>query len=900
MDRHLGTRVERWRMHLLALGLAIATLFSHSMTAHAFGLTQCAADRAGSSLNCTANDVQITNITVAGGPSSCIGGNAVTLDLNLTVNFGSSKRYDIGIFISNDGKDPKIVPSGGGAASCSVAVLPTSSPFANFDPGPWGGVYDTCGDGSKKTVGGGSGRGVFYMPGVTVACQAISGSSGNLFIPFVVSWDNQASPSGGLCRSAADPVPGSGSKCNAPVASQGAVAVVVLPTITKTDNIATIISGGATTYTVAITNTAGATLSNAVFKDPAVTGINVSGVSCTAAGGATCPASPTVAAMQGAGITIPSMPVNSSVSFTINATLTGTPGNTRTNTATVTVANQSNSASDTDTLIYPNVAENFNAFESSTAAGAINGVIITRIAGSAFSLDVVAINVGAQAYGFSNAVKVELLANTGTPGSGYGANNCPTANAVIQTIASANISGGRSTVSFPAVADAYRDVRVRISYPTTSPTVTSCSTNSFAIRPNTLAVSATDSDWQTAGTARPLNNTAASGGVMHKAGQFFTISAAAYNAAGTPAVTTNYAGSPTTVLSVCGGAGCTPSFGTFALGATNFVAGVFTSNLATYSEVGAFNLTLQDTTFAAIDSPDTAASCAGYYVCSAAAPVGRFVPDHFDTSVLQVLGVPMPCPSGLTCPVSYNGFVYSGQPFTTRITARNAGGATTVLYSGALARTVTLSAWDAPGSTATSNPGPGALAGYTVPSTAFGLGVATTAAPTYALTAVPTAPTDIYLRAADTENVTSLRGVSSVEGGVKVISGRIRVQNAYGYELLSLPIGVTVQYWNGTAYVTSDTDSITTFANANVVFTNCQKNLGNPPPSCKAVVAVATPPASVAIVNGVGGFKLSPPGAGNNGSADMTINAPSYLPSTTGRATFGIYKSKFIYLREMY
>ncbi len=50
--------------------------------------------------------------------------------------------------------------------------------------------------------------------------------------------------------------------------------------------------------------------------------------------------------------------------------------------------------------------------------------------------------------------------------------------------------------------------------------------------------------------------------------------------------------------------------------------------------------------------------------------------------------------------------------------------------------------------------------------------------------------------------------------------GRMKLSNAHGSELLRLPVAVTVQYWDGTSYVTSATDSATIFANANVVFSN--------------------------------------------------------------------------------
>jgi hypothetical protein len=62
----------------------------------------------------------------------------------------------------------------------------------------------------------------------------------------------------------------------------------------------------------------------------------------------------TVANMQSAsGVTIPAMPVDSTVVFTVNAQLTGNPTGTLTNVATVTANSQTNSASDADTIVYP-------------------------------------------------------------------------------------------------------------------------------------------------------------------------------------------------------------------------------------------------------------------------------------------------------------------------------------------------------------------------------------------------------------------------------------------------------------------------------------------------------------------------------------------------------------------
>jgi uncharacterized repeat protein (TIGR01451 family) len=348
---------------LSGLWLALCLLWSSTpaYAAPPFGANQCPAERFGSDLGCTANDVSITGMQVVGGSASCTGGSSITVDLDVTVNFATPDRWDVGIFLSNDGKDPGKLIANGGAASCTVSVLPNTAPFLNLDPGPDSkGVTDTCGDGNS-TIGGGSGSGVLRVSGVTVPCQSRL-ASGKLYIPFVVSWDNQKTPAGGTCTSNLDPVPNTKSKCNAPLIDQASVAVVVLPSITKSNVVTRITPGDTTTYTITVSNTTGVALDTAsanavVFKDPAVANLVVSGVTCAAAGGATCPTAGalTVAAMQGAGVTIPSMPSGSTVVFTVTAQLTGNPTGTLVNTATVTSNGQTNSASDSDAIVYPNL-----------------------------------------------------------------------------------------------------------------------------------------------------------------------------------------------------------------------------------------------------------------------------------------------------------------------------------------------------------------------------------------------------------------------------------------------------------------------------------------------------------------------------------------------------------------
>jgi MSHA biogenesis protein MshQ len=346
-------------------------------------------------------------------------------------------------------------------------------------------------------------------------------------------------------------------------------------------------------------------------------------------------------------------------------------------------------------------------------------------------------------------------------------------------------------------------------------------------------------------------------------------------------------------------------------GMVNDANGVATVNNLSWGEVG--SIALQ----ADVTSKNYLGSGLNATGTSAAIP---FIPDHFDTVVVATSSTPMPCSTG-SCPTLYNGFVYSGQPFTMQVTAKNLAGGTTTNYfsSYGLSHNVNLTVWDALGSVVTQNPPGGANAGVlgsgTLASTAFNdslnRGVGTTNTQAYTFATSPTAPTNIYLRAVDAVNtsVTSRRATpaTSVEGGVQVVSGKVKISNANGSELLPLPLTATAQYWNGASWVTSTNDSITQF-NTNLdtsggsIVATILNGLGSG-------VSVVTP-GWVTVSGGVKTFTLNKPGI--VGSADISLNAPAYLlggsngagvnPSKPGRATFGVYKgsSQFIYLRENY
>ena len=112
-----------------SLFLSVLLLFV-ATPVFAYDVNECAASRYGANLNCTAGDVSITGIAIApGSPTKCVGGDTFNVDLDITVNFATPDRWDIGIFLSEDGNSPQGLVGNGGAASCSVGILPNSSPF---------------------------------------------------------------------------------------------------------------------------------------------------------------------------------------------------------------------------------------------------------------------------------------------------------------------------------------------------------------------------------------------------------------------------------------------------------------------------------------------------------------------------------------------------------------------------------------------------------------------------------------------------------------------------------------------------------------------------------------------------------------------------------------------------
>jgi MSHA biogenesis protein MshQ len=163
-----------------------------------------------------------------------------------------------------------------------------------------------------------------------------------------------------------------------------------------------------------------------------------------------------------------------------------------------------------------------------------------------------------------------------------------------------------------------------------------------------------------------------------------------------------------------------------------------------------------------------------------------------------------------------------------------------------------------------------------------------------------------------------------VEGVVNIRSGRARLSNAYGSEMLDLPVGFRTEFWNGTGagagWVLNAADSCTGDASlgaGNAVslalvsapggLPTCVMESASPGLSgagcATATVAKRFREGATPSVGFAGDFNLwlRAPGAGNAGSTTISATVPAWLGAVPpARAVFGIYKTPLIFRREVF
>ncbi|MGE5467838.1 MAG: DUF6701 domain-containing protein [Ignavibacteria bacterium] len=606
----------------------------------------------------------------------------------------------------------------------------------------------------------------------------------------------------------------------------------------------------------------------------------------------------------------------------------------------------------------------FDAVEKSANPGTH---LYTKLAGTAFNVDLVALlSAGSTTVdpNYIGTVTYDVVdtSSTACP-NGAALTSAQTAN-----FAAADLGRKNVQITCCGTSSPYKlakSARVRMKLGATS--TYACSSDLFAVRPLSPTLTPTST------MATPPSPTATP---TLKAGSSFTFTAASAtqgyadgsaNSGGSLSLVTSRlsyqdpnADAAATTPTYCTGSPCKGALGS--LTPTTIAIG---SNSAAYSEVGYLYLAEgayvdSEQSFTAVDrsagdcvanSASTTLTTDNKYGCdvgTAATSFGRFVPDHLGTAIKSA---PMACSPVLTsCPAG--GMMYSGQSFTSAVTAYAAGGTATQNYMGNFARAVTLTAWDAKGSTATNrtaSPGPltssdsgGTSLGNVLPASYFAAGAtssttATTPTHTYIFTAASpfalTSPTNVYLRATDADGVTSLAAsnpaTASVEQGIAVVNGRLRLSSNSGSAKTTLDLTAQAQYWNGNTWVLSSTDTTTgpALATSAVALSNYTGTLSSSNVGALSFVAGPT--------TGMYKLRFAAPTGAATGSVDVAVNLGSGTtdqscvsgthPTTTGlalpwlrsqngtctnstngiadpsaRATFGIYQNKTVHSRELY
>lgn len=553
----------------------------------------------------------------------------------------------------------------------------------------------------------------------------------------------------------------------------------------------------------------------------------------------------------------------------------------------------------------------FNAVD--VGGNALTGSITTKTAGGAFTLDLYALNgLGSgQDTTYNGGATVEVLNASNNSGTTdvYGCNSAWT---LAQTLPSVTFVGGKAQVSSAFLDAGLKEARIRVTDSTTG--AQGCSIDNFAIRPATLGVVPSQGSETTAGLATALTNAASSGLPRHRAGQPFTIVATGRTGGGAPV--TNYDGSPTATTPVV----IAPAtvVGTLSLGSWGTASGgARRTDTATYSEVGAVTIGLEDTAWANVDADDTAAS---QRTITGTVNTGRFVPDHFKVTD----GTLNPtCPLGL---FSYLGSTLTWATPAVTLTAETAGNTTTLNYQGTLETLpdslaqATYATYDDPAA-----PGTPTLntAGLPVPAiSAANAGVATVTLPGFSfardLIGDFNAEVGITLPAftdgdgiAPTESpivigsATAGGGIAFAGNGKAQRFGRLYFEPKYGSERLPMNVALRAEYFDGVSFRPNTADACTNLATGSVTLTPLggQTHVVNPGATSGSwIVTLSAPnvPGQASMSIDLASPPVSPAVPYPLLAADTNADG-TYADDPAVTVTFGLHagSDKRIYMREV-
>jgi hypothetical protein len=355
-------------------------------------------------------------------------------------------------------------------------------------------------------------------------------------------------------------------------------------------------------------------------------------------------------------------------------------------------------------------------------------------------------------------------------------------------------------------------------------------------------------------------------------------------------------------------------------GAPNcFTNGVATPTNLSYNEVGSFTLSGSATNFL-----NSGINLSAIVFDNSATParsgvVGRFVPDHFT----------LLAGSSITPACAATGFSYMGQPnlgYSFTIEARNKSNVKTSNYRSADYATGSVSVL-----AENNNDGTDRSPRLSAPTGSWSTGTYTfsTTTATFSRPGSPDGPFDLLrigvkvtdgdgpvLASRDMDPTTNTdctiaptcTGIQIGGATTKARFGRLALGNAFGSELLDLPIPMETQYYNSSGvYVTNVDDNCTLIALGNLVLSSGTATVGGTFAAGKGNLKITKPLSKVSIdlcVDLDGAIPTDLLCAAST-PANKTWLQWSWLGSTfdqdpKARATFGVYKNadEIIYLRE--
>jgi len=427
--------------------------------------------------------------------------------------------------------------------------------------------------------------------------------------------------------------------------------------------------------------------------------------------------------------------------------------------------------------------------------------------------------------------------------------NGSTINSNAASVTTANISYSNVSLTFDSTGTApipmvYPDVGrltifAQMTLPTSGndPAITWSDSNSFVVKPYTLAIPATNNSFNGIQTTGGTNNPGATSAsasltpsaLFVSAGTPFRVKVQALNSSG--AVTPNFGNETISekdnmqvkVASLVYPSGGTPTTltgaGPNSFTAATLPAGTWLNSAVVWNQVGSITLKPE------LSDADYLTAGDVYLTPSASGTVGRFYPDHYRLTA-----------SALTN--SCGTFSYMGQPnlnLSYTLQAESLGNAVVSNYGGNYATGTSIASPlyvgednnGGNGSSLNSRVSPGAT-----PSWISGIMQFTTSAATFSRQASPSAPDGPYtslqwglytqdnfdlrslinpnMNAQTTGTCTSTTCTEATLGSPLVMRyGRMRLDDAFGPETVSLPVNFVTEYWTGNRFIVNANDSCT-------------------------------------------------------------------------------------------